>query len=447
MITKIKGTKDYNYIEYELKNFISSIFEELCLKNGFKFIETPIIESTNLFKRTVQDSDIAQKEMYDFLDKSQREISLRPEGTAPFVRAYIENKWYTEQNQRFAYNMPMFRYEQPQKGRYRQFYQAGVEFVGEKNYLKDIAVIYLAASILDYLEIPYKLKINSIGNLESRKNYELSLKNYLIKFKDQLTQESQKRLLENNVLRILDDKIDSKLDFIKSAPKIKDYLSKESQTYYNNVKTKLDELGIKYFESNELVRGLDYYDEVVFEFVADTKDIGSQSTIIGGGRYSNLIKELGGPDLSSVGFGFGIDRCASLIRERFIKSTNIEQEINNCDIYVSSSLNETNLSKLFDLTYKHLINLFPSVEFEFNLIKSKKLFEKANKKNAKIIIYDDKMLQPIMFCAKNLLTNDKIIFQNNNQGIADLLRFLEECDLDIDINELEEYIEGLISNE
>ncbi|MCU9934272.1 ATP phosphoribosyltransferase regulatory subunit [Mycoplasmopsis felis] len=199
----------------------------------------------------------------------------------------------------------MFRYEQPQKGRYRQFYQAGVEFVGEKNYLKDIAVIYLAASILDYLEVPYKLKINSIGNLESRRNYELSLKNYLIKFKDQLTPESQKRLLENNVLRILDDKIDSKLDFIKNAPKISDYLSEESKTYYNNVKIKLDELGIEYIESNELVRGLDYYDEVVFEFVADTKDVRSQSTIIGGGRYSNLIKELGGPDLSSVGFGFG----------------------------------------------------------------------------------------------------------------------------------------------
>ncbi|UWV79758.1 ATP phosphoribosyltransferase regulatory subunit [Mycoplasmopsis felis] len=187
----------------------------------------------------------------------------------------------------------MFRYEQPQKGRYRQFYQAGVEFVGEKNYLKDIAVIYLAASILDYLEVPYKLKINSIGNLESRRNYELSLKNYLIKFKDQLTPESQKRLLENNVLRILDDKIDSKLDFIKNAPKISDYLSEESKTYYNNVKIKLDELGIEYIESNELVRGLDYYDEVVFEFVADTKDVRSQSTIIGGGRYSNLIKELG----------------------------------------------------------------------------------------------------------------------------------------------------------
>ncbi|UWW01043.1 histidine--tRNA ligase [Mycoplasmopsis felis] len=447
MITKIKGTKDYNFIEYELKNFISSIFEELCLKNGFKFIETPIIESTNLFKRTVQDSEIAQKEMYDFLDKSKEKFLLDQKELHLLLEHILKISGILNKIKSLLTISPMFRYEQPQKGRYRQFYQAGVEFVGEKNYLKDIAVIYLAASILVYLEVPYKLKINSIGNLESRKNYELSLKNYLIKFKDQLTQESQKRLLENNVLRILDDKIDSKLDFIKSAPKISDYLSEESKNYYNNVKIKLDELGIEYLESNELVRGLDYYDEVVFEFVADTKDIGSQSTIIGGGRYSNLIKELGGPDLSSVGFGFGVDRCASLIRERFIKSTNIEQEINNCDIYVSSSLNETNLSKLFDLTYKHLINLFPSVEFEFNVIKSKKLFEKANKKNAKIIIYDDKMLQPNMFCAKNLITNDKIIFQNNNQGIADLLRFLEECDLDIsDINE-EEYIEGLISNE
>ncbi|UWV84835.1 histidine--tRNA ligase [Mycoplasmopsis felis] len=447
MITKIKGIKDYNFIEYELKNFISSIFEELCLKNGFKFIETPIIESTNLFKRTVQDSEIAQKEMYDFLIKVKEKFLLDPKEQHLLLEHILKISGILNKIKGLLTISYMFRYEQPQKGRYRQFYQAGVEFVGEKNYLKDIAVIYLAASILDYLEVPYKLKINSIGNLESRRNYELSLKNYLIKFKDQLTPESQKRLLENNVLRILDDKIDSKLDFIKNAPKISDYLSEESKTYYNNVKIKLDELGIEYIESNELVRGLDYYDEVVFEFVADTKDVRSQSTIIGGGRYSNLIKELGGPDLSSVGFGFGVDRCASLIRERFIKSTNIEQEINNCDIYVSSSLNETNLSKLFDLTYKHLINLFPSVEFEFNIIKSKKLFEKANKKNAKIIIYDDKILQPNMFCAKNLLTNDKIIFQNNNQGVADLLRFLEECDLDIDVNELEEYIEGLISNE
>ncbi|MCU4706751.1 histidine--tRNA ligase [Mycoplasma sp. CSL7503-lung] len=443
MINKIKGTKDYNFLEFDIKHMVTLIFEDIVIKHGFNFVETPIIEYKNLFVRSMQESEIVNKEIYEFKDKSEREISLRPEGTAPFVRAYIENKWQQDTIQKFAYIQPMFRYEQPQKGRYRQFYQAGIEHVGEKCYLKDAEAIIVAHEILEYLEVEHKILLNTIGDKESRKKYELALTEYFNKHLNELSEVSQKRVLTGKVLRILDDKNDSKKEIVKNAPKIYNYLTEESKEYFKNLKDTLDRFGIEYEVSPQLVRGLDYYDETVFELVSTSEMSGSQSTLIGGGRYSNLIHELGGPkNLSSIGFGMGVDRVIDVIRNKYIERTNFNEEINYVDVFVSSSLGGQSKNQLFDLTYKHLVQVLNNVHFEYSTLKPKKVFEKAKKRNASILIYDDIKNEENLLTAKNLQTNDKIIFSFNNQGVADLLRFIEECDIsDLDVNNIENYIE------
>ncbi|MFV8478860.1 histidine--tRNA ligase [Mycoplasma sp. VS428] len=442
MINKIKGTKDFSVTEAMLKDFVLTSFENVIAKHEFKMIETPIMEQSALFKRSVGESEIAKKEMYEFKDKGDRDICLRPEGTASFVRAFVENKWYADDFDRFAYFGPMFRYEQPQKGRYRQFYQAGVEYVGNKNYLRDAEVILTANDLLDLFNLEYELKINSIGDSVSRANYEAALYDYLIQYHDQLSSVSQERLANKKVLRILDDKEDSKKDFMKNIPLIQDYLSPESKQYFENVLNTLANNGIEFTISNELVRGLDYYDEVVFEFVSKDKNAGAQSTLIGGGRYSNLIKELGGPDLSSVGFGFGVDRLIDLIRDDFNEVTHIETEARHVDIYIAMSEDISNIDYAFWLANNHLRNFF-SVEVELELIKAKKIIDKANKHSAQFIIYEDKMLGNDLLNVKSLVTKDKISFGKNLHGIADLFTFLIENvdqDAEIEIDEIEEYV-------
>ncbi|EIE41419.1 histidine--tRNA ligase [Mycoplasmopsis canis UFG4] len=435
MFNKIKGTKDYSSVELSMFNIVSNMFKMVVQNSGFKAIETPIIESLELFKRSSESSDMVKKEMFEFKDKGERNIALRPEGTAPFVRAYIENKWNTLFNQKFYYVGPMFRYEQPQKGRYRQFYQAGIEFVGDKNYLKDAEVIMIAAKILDDFELPYVLKINSIGDKNSRENYQKALKKYLEPFKDQLSVISQERLENGNVLRILDDKVDSKLNFIKKAPKIKDYLSNDSKTYFENLCTFLEENGIEFEVSNDLVRGLDYYDETVFEFVAKTKNAGSQSTVIGGGRYSELVKELGGPEVSSVGFGFGIDRLVDILLEEGIFDKEFfEKETYKVGIYFVASEDQKNVKDLFQNFYLPLTNVDGlDLFFEYDLVKSKKAFERAKKYEAKIIVSDD-FKNPDLLVAKNLENNDRVYLTRNNDGLDTLCKFIVESSSFEDVN-------------
>ncbi|WP_027121127.1 histidine--tRNA ligase [Mycoplasma leonicaptivi] len=426
MITKIKGTKDYDVYDYRVKEDIIKAFTYVINKYDYKFIETPIFESCELFKRSVEGSEIVKKEMYEFLDKGDRELALRPEGTASFVRAYIENKWNKTPVKKYAYYGPMFRYEQPQKGRYRQFYQAGIEFVGDKSPLKDFEVIKIAHDVLDILDVDFKLKINTIGDQKSRETYQKVLYEYLLPYKDQLSEISQQRLDSKSVLRILDDKIDSQKDFIKNAPKLMDYLSDESRQYFKKVLSFLDNSDIKYTISDDLVRGLDYYDEVVFEFV-ESKNKNAQATIIGGGRYSNLIEQLGGEPESSVGFGFGVDRCASIIRDNLIEVSEIQEDLfERYDIYMASSLSEDNIVKLHNLWSENLI-MFDGlkVNFQYSIEKSKKSFEKANK-CAEFIITDDPKINQNMFVVKHLHSGDKITFVGDEYGVPTLIRFLRE---------------------
>ncbi|MEE3928628.1 histidine--tRNA ligase [Mycoplasmopsis ciconiae] len=320
MIQKVKGTKDYYKDSMLLKEIVSKSIRDYLSVSGYSRIETPILEYSELFKRSVEDSDIANKEMYEFKDKSDRDICLRPEGTASFVRFLIENKLHVSNPmQKYYYEGPMFRYEQPQKGRLRQFTQIGVENISEKNLYTDIETIQSAIrsierAFFDLNQSRFQLTvhINTIGSKEDRAKYEEVLYNFLLPYKDQLSEISQKRLEEKKVLRILDDKVDSKLPFMKKAPLIKDYISKESYEHLGKIVEYLDQYTeAKIVEDKVLVRGLDYYDDIVFEIHASTR--ARESLVVcGGGRYSNLINQLGGSNISSIGFAIGVDRILAL---------------------------------------------------------------------------------------------------------------------------------------
>ncbi|VEU75319.1 Histidyl-tRNA synthetase [Mycoplasmopsis maculosa] len=427
MFNRIKGTRDLNPKEYQIFEYIRKTFLFTSKSFNFNSIETPILEYANLYKRSVAGSDIVKKEMYEFIDKSDREIALRPEGTAGFVRALIENKWYaTLKTTKFSYFGQMFRYEQPQKGRQRQFYQAGVESISsENNPYIDAELIIMADQILKMLGVSTTLKINSIGDEESRNKYQQVLKEYFSKYIDQLEDISKERL-NNNVLRILDDKIESKKDFVKNAPKINKYLSEYSKNYFEKLTKILDSSNIKYQIDYSLVRGLDYYDEIVYEFVSNSKNSGSQSTLIGGGRYNSLISELEGPKLKAAGWGFGVDRIAEIILDENIDFEN--DDVEKVDIVIGS-INEYNQNILFSIS-NELRKYGIKIDFIFEKTKSKKIFERAKKMNAKFVIFDDEINNKNNFIAKELSENDKCIFSYDEEGFVNLLEFLSFYELE-----------------
>lgn len=425
MFFKIKGTKDYDKYDVALRDDIYNNFNNLIKIYNFKMIDTPIFEAAELFKRSNESSDMVRKEMYDFLDKGKRSICLRPEGTAPFIRALIENKWYVDQN-KFAYFGPMFRYEQPQKGRYRQFIQAGIEYLSNKNPLYDVEVILMAKEIIEkYFDFDkeIELKINSIGDLETRQKYENDVYNFLLPHYEQLTQTSKERLNERKVLRILDDKIDSKHKFMNDCPKIIDYLSPSSRDYFDAICDKLKNQNIKFTVSTDLVRGLDYYDELVFEFVVKTEE--NELTVLGGGRYSKLINELGGPDISSIGFGLGVDRMMALIKD--IHPEINEKLLNNVDsveVFATTSTdNIENKNIIFELVNNLRKNNI-SVEFNPDEIKIKKIFNHAQKYNAKFLLFDDiKVENKILL--KNLETKETYQLEKNDSILTNIINLLK----------------------
>lgn len=425
MINKIKGTIDYSPEKTQVRNHIFQATRFLASQLAYQEIDTPIIENLEVFSRSVGDSDIVRKEMFQFTDKGNRNIVLRPEGTASFVRAYVENKWHTLPNQKFFYIGPMFRYEQPQKGRYRQFFQIGFEHVGEKNYLKDLEVILLAYNLLNaFANDDFTLKINTIGDKETRDKYSKALKEYFSPYKSQLSTISQERLETGNVLRILDDKIDSQLDFVKKAPKISKYLSDESKRYFKNLCDSLKEWDIDCKVSEDLVRGLDYYDEIVFEFIATSRSDKSQAAIIGGGRYSNLINELGGPALSSVGFALGVERLMDFFdNNKLLSIENLKAQDQSTKFYLVATDKESDIKNL--MPFYIALSQIPNFQaiLEFSLVRSKKVLEKASKYNANYIITTD-LKYPDLFIIKNLTTKERITFSKEDDGVFLLLKFL-----------------------
>ncbi|WYW08994.1 histidine--tRNA ligase [Fusobacterium nucleatum] len=327
LIKAVRGTKDIIGEEAKKYVYISNVAQKMFENYGYNFVKTPIFEETELFKRGIGEAtDVVEKEMYTFKDRGDRSITLRPENTASLVRCYLENAIYAkEEISRFYYNGSMFRYERPQAGRQREFNQIGLEVFGEKSPKVDAEVIAIGYKFLEKLGITdLEVKINSVGSKESRTIYREKLIEHFSKHLDDMCDDCKDRI-NRNPLRLLDCKVDKDKGFYKSAPNIIDFLFEDERKHYEDVKKYLDVFGIKYTEDPTLVRGLDYYSSTVFEIV--TNKLGSQGTVLGGGRYDNLLKELGDKDIPAVGFATGVERIMMLLGENYPK--------NNPDVYIA----------------------------------------------------------------------------------------------------------------
>lgn len=313
MYQTVKGTYDILSEDYRKFEMVNTLFKHFLDLYGYEIMKTPVFEYTGVFSKENDTSDMVTKEMYTFSMNGKDSLTLRPEGTAGIIRSFVQNKMYSKELPvKLAYIEEMFRHERPQKGRQRQFTQLGVENIGDKNPMIDAEVIVLGYFFVKTLGLKsIKVCINTLGDATSRLKYKEALKTYFDEYRDQLCYDCQNRL-DKNPLRILDCKIDHDLECVKNAPKMHDYLTEESAAYFKKVLEYLDALEIPYTIDNNLVRGLDYYTDTVFEVVSTHEVSGSQSTIFGGGRYDNLVKEMGGPEISGIGFAIGEERLIIL---------------------------------------------------------------------------------------------------------------------------------------
>jgi len=346
-IKKIRGFQDIFGEDAVKYRHISDTARSIFNKYNFNEIILPFIEDIALFTRSVgEETDIVQKEMYTFTDRAGRNIALRPEGTASVVRAYIENGLYAKGGyHKFFYEGAMFRYERPQAGRYRQFHQIGAELFGVASPLADVEIITLIKDILDTLKIDAKLEINNLGSFEDRNVYIKALKDYLSEKKDNLCEDCVRRS-ETNPLRVLDCKVEGCKEITEDAPILSKYVSEKSQKRYEEIKEYLRKLNIDFVENQRLVRGLDYYTDLVFEFTTDK--IGAQGTVAAGGRYDNLVEQLGGPPTPAVGFAMGVERLMLLLdklpeRDLLISVIPIEPTFNFLALKTAQKLREDNL--------------------------------------------------------------------------------------------------------
>ena len=342
-----KGTKDTMPKDSYKVQYIEKEFSELCRLYGFGEVRTPMFESTELFNRGVgETTDIVQKEMYTFEDLGHRSITLKPEGTSPAVRAFIESHDYAEmQPTKYYYDTPCFRYERPQAGRLREFHQFGVENFGTPDMMADAEVIALASDFIKKIGIEdVELRINSVGCRECRPVYRNALQDYLRPYYEDLSDISKDRF-EANPMRIIDSKDITDQRIAKDAPYMLDYLCDDCKAAFEALKTNLDAMGISYVVDPRIVRGLDYYTKTAFEFV--TTKIGAQGTVCGGGRYDHLVEEIGGPSIPGVGFGLGKERLLILMEQNDI----IVDDPNVPDISVSFIGDKARLYAL-DLVHK-----------------------------------------------------------------------------------------------
>lgn len=346
-----KGTKDVMPNEAYKWQYIESEFADLCRIYGFGEIRTPIFEHTELFNRGVgETTDIVQKEMYTFEDHGHRSITLKPEGTSPAVRAFIESHEYAEmQPRKYFYNTPCFRYERPQAGRLREFHQFGVENFGTPDMMADAEVIALADDFLKRMKIQdVELGINSVGCRKCRPVYRKALQDFLRPHLDDLCDTCKSRF-ETNPIRILDCKDPHDQEIVKDAPNMLDYLCDDCQDDFNQLKENLEALGVSYTVDPRIVRGLDYYTKTAFEFV--TNKIGAQGTVCGGGRYDHLVEEIGGPSMPGVGFGLGKERLLLLMDQ-------------NQDSLTDKNIPDVAISYIGDEARKFALNLVQKLRHE-----------------------------------------------------------------------------------
>lgn len=420
---KIKGTRDF-YGDKSIKlAYIENITREIAIQYGYGEIVTPIFENTDVFVKNVgEDSDVVNKEMYTFIDKGKRSITLRPEGTAAVARCFIENKMYASNLPltKLFYFGPMFRYEQPQTGRYREFRQFGVEIYGNGSYLLDCDVIMSAYAIFKKLNLKnIKLKINSIGNMESRKLYSNALKQYFSKYIDNMCDDCKRRI-NTNPLRILDCKNDKNLiidgiNIMENAPKINEYLTEEAKEYFNDVVNTLKSFNIPYEVDYNLVRGLDYYTDTVFEFVIESDDELNGLALGGGGKYADMIKSMVGIDVPGIGYAIGVDRLISVMENQNL-FTDINPKVDVVIIALDKDSKVYGLSLAVKLRESGI-----TCEMDYKNVNMKPQFKLCDKLNPKyIIIIGEEERESGNLTVKNCLLKTQEIV--NAEKIIDYIR-------------------------
>ncbi|MGO2384395.1 MAG: histidine--tRNA ligase [Pseudolactococcus laudensis] len=377
-----KGTVDILPGESEKWQFVEATMRRVFATYRFSEIRTPLFEHYEVISRSVGDTtDIVTKEMYDFYDKGDRHVTLRPEGTAPVVRSYVENKKFAPEVQKpfkVYYTGSMFRYERPQAGRLREFHQIGVENFGSKNPATDVETIAMAKAFFDQVGVKnIKLVINSLGDSETRERYREALIAYLEQHLDNLSDDSKRRLHENP-LRVLDSKDKQDIAIVKDAPSILDFLTDASQQHLTDVKTMLESLNIAYTIDQNMVRGLDYYNDTIFEFMTEIK--GKELTICGGGRYDSLVSYFGGPETPGFGFGIGVDRLLLILEEQGA-SLPVAQPLDVYVVVLGASANVAALKLVQSLRDQGY-----AVERDVLNRKIKQQFKSAEEFGAKVII-------------------------------------------------------------
>ena len=412
-ISKLRGMQDLDPTETRKIDFIEKSFDEIVNSYGYQEVRFPILENTELFKRSVgNESDIVNKEMFTFDSRSGKTMTLRPEGTAGCMRMAIDTGLIDAGQQRLTYKGPMFRYERPQKGRSRQFQQLSIEAYGFSDSSIDLEMLEISDYLFEQLSVKKKmvLEINSIGSQNDQREYSNKLKDYFTKYKKELDEDSLKRL-SKNPMRILDSKNEDLKNIIKKAPNILDSISKESQENFSYIKKCLNELKIDYVENPYLVRGLDYYNDIVFEWKSNS--IGSQDTVCGGGRYDSLSKIIGGRETNAIGFSIGLERLSLLLEDSQIPNTKSVIVVSLEDSFFLEGM------KLSSLLRETLVDY--SIQYSGKDKNLKSLLKKAIKKNIDfMVIIGRKEIEDKSFTLKKLASNQELKLDNFESLIKNL---------------------------
>ena len=424
-LQKPKGTQDILPGDSAKWQYVENVARETFKKYNYGEIRTPMFEHYEVISRSVGDTtDIVTKEMYDFHDKGDRHITLRPEGTAPVVRSYVENKLFAPEVQKpvkVYYIGSMFRYERPQAGRLREFHQLGVECFGSKNPATDVETIAMAYQLFNTLGIKdVTLHLNSLGNTDSRLAYRQALIDYLTPMRESLSKDSQRRL-EENPLRVLDSKEKEDKVAVENAPSILDYLDEESQTHFDEVRAMLDSLNIPYVIDTNMVRGLDYYNHTIFEFITTIDK--SELTICAGGRYDSLVEYFGGPETAGFGFGLGLERLLLVIDKQGIELP-VEESL---DVYIAvlgSGANGKALELVQAIRYQGF-----KAERDYLGRKIKAQFKSADTFKAKTVItLGESEVESGVVKVKNNATREEVTvsFEELTTNFATVLKQLEK---------------------
>ena len=424
-LQKPKGTQDILPGDSAKWQYVENVARETFKKYNYGEIRTPMFEHYEVISRSVGDTtDIVTKEMYDFHDKGDRHITLRPEGTAPVVRSYVENKLFAPEVQKpvkVYYIGSMFRYERPQAGRLREFHQLGVECFGSKNPATDVETIAMAYQLFNTLGIKdVTLHLNSLGNTDSRLAYRQALIDYLTPMRESLSKDSQRRL-DENPLRVLDSKEKEDKVAVENAPSILDYLDEESQAHFDEVRTMLDSLNIPYVIDTNMVRGLDYYNHTIFEFITNIDK--SELTICAGGRYDSLVEYFGGPETAGFGFGLGLERLLLVLDKQGIKLP-VEESL---DVYIAvlgSGANGKALELVQSIRYQGF-----KAERDYLGRKIKAQFKSADTFKAKTVItLGESEVESGVVKVKNNATREEVTvsFEELTTNFATVLKQLEK---------------------